>query len=160
MNKNFSVLEVTQMAINIEKQGYEFYMNVAKNATSEKAKAIFLLLAEQEKKHIDMFTNLSNVLKDMDSMDDSYLFDENVSLYIEALTDNEVFKETQTGRVSNIISSKEAIKEGIQAEKNSILFYTEILNNTKATDVKSVLELLIEEEKKHVIDLTQLAKTL
>lgn len=160
MTNNYNVVEVIQMAINIEKEGYEFYSKIAKHAADEKAKAVFILLAEQEKKHIDTFTGLLEVMSSIHKTDGEYMFDENVSIYFRALTENKVFKPSRMYDVVDLQSAREAIQEGIQAEKNSILFYTELLNSTKLDDIKTTLELIIDEEKHHIVNLNTLSKSL
>lgn len=160
MKNSYNVAEVIQMAINIEKEGYEFYSRIAKHAASEQAKAVFVLLAEQEKKHIDTFTNLLEVMSDIHGTEGQYMFDEDVSGYFLALTEKKVFRPDRMYDASDITSAKEAIHEGIEAEKNSILFYTELLKTNATLEVKNSLELIIEEEKRHILDLNNLLKTL
>ncbi len=159
MNKAYNMLEVTQMAINIEKQGYDYYKKAALDSKDETAKSVFNLLAEQEKKHIELFSNLYNLLSDISGINDDYLFDDTVAAYFQALTEKEVF-DTAANTTARITSAKEAIEEGLKAEKNSILFYNEILKNTDLPEVQNILELIIEEEKKHIADLTILSKSL
>lgn len=160
MKNSYNVAEVIQMAINIEREGYEFYSKIAKHAADETSKAIFVILAEQEKKHIETFTNLLDVLSSIYKTDGSYMFDENVSGYFKALTEHKVFRPDRMYDASDMTSAKEAIEEGLNAEKNSILFYNELLKNTTITEVKNSLELIIEEEKKHIVDLNNLSRSL
>jgi rubrerythrin len=160
MKDNYNVAEVIQMAINIEREGYEFYSKVAKYAADEKSKAIFIILAEQEKKHIETFTNLLDVMSNIYKTDSNYMFDENVSGYFKALTEHKVFTPDRMYDASDMTSAKEAIQEGINAEKNSILFYNELLKSTTIEEVRNSLELIIEEEKSHIIDLNSLLRTL
>jgi rubrerythrin len=56
-------------------------------------------------------------------------------------------------------SMKEAIHIGINSEKNSILFYSEIIKNSKSEEILHVLSMILEEEKKHLVDLTSLLGT-
>ncbi len=160
MSNGFNILEVTQMAINIERQGVEYYKKAADSSSDESIKAVFNILAEQEKNHVTMFSNLYDVLKDMENTSDDYLFDENVSRYFEALTEEQVFKGEELHNTPKITSPKAAVEEGLKAEKNSILFYHEIIKSTKDERVNSILQLIIEEEKKHIVDLNTLMKSL
>lgn len=160
MRENYNVVEVIQMAINIEKEGYEFYSRIAKHAADEKSKAIFIILAEQEKKHVETFTNLLEVMSNINKTDKGYMFDEDVSNYFKALTEHKVFSPSRMYDASEMTSAREAILEGINAEKSSILFYNELLKSTMISDVKGTLELIIEEEKRHILDLNTLLKTI
>jgi rubrerythrin len=56
-------------------------------------------------------------------------------------------------------SEIETIDTAIQAEKNSILFYTEMQNFVKQPDQQIVLN-IIDEEKAHLVQLSQFKETL
>ncbi|HEU65615.1 MAG TPA: hypothetical protein ENN57_02985 [Chloroflexi bacterium] len=62
----------------------------------------------------------------------------------------------KAGKVSNEI---EAIDIGIQAEKDSILFYMELQNFVKETDRRVVLN-IVDEERNHLRQLSELKKAL
>ncbi|HYE09972.1 MAG TPA: ferritin family protein [Patescibacteria group bacterium] len=159
MNNSYNVAEIIQMAINVEREGYETYAGIAKQAADEKVKAVFVILAEQEKKHAETFTNLFKVMSDSRKIEVDYLFDENVVSYFKALTEKKVFEPDRMNHANNIVSAMEAIKEGINSEKNSVLLYSDLLKSTDIPEVRSSLELIIAEEKQHIIDLTNLSKT-
>lgn len=166
MSNTYNVLEVSQMAINMEKSGHEYYLEAAKKAEGAKAKEIFLHLAGEEKKHIELFTDLYEILSEtvkLDSgyqMDSNYLFDETVSAYLKYFVDEAVFKNEALGKITNFDAPKEVLFEGINAEKNSILFYSEMLKAPNAPEVTNVLDIIIDEEKKHLIQLTDMIKEL
>jgi rubrerythrin len=84
-------------------------------------------------------------------------YTEEYMLYLKALVDSAVFSnvteaQQKAGKVSGQI---EAIDTGIQAEKDSILFYTELQNLVRERDRKVVLSIL-DEEKKHLRQLSDL----
>ena len=58
MAQDFNIYEVKQIALNLEKDGFAFYMAMADFAKSTKAKAIFLKLASDEKEHIEWVNEL------------------------------------------------------------------------------------------------------
>ncbi len=55
--------------------------------------------------------------------------------------------------MENVEDIQEVVKIGIQAEKDSILFYTEMIINAKFVEAKDAFRKLLKEEKKHLIDL-------
>ena len=78
-------------------------------------------------------------------------------LYLKSLVDNIVFSniteaQQKAGKVSNTI---ETIDTGIQAEKDSILFYTELQNLVRERDRKVIVNIL-EEEKNHLRQFSEL----
>lgn len=158
--EKFNVLEITKIAMDMEKEGQEFYRNAAALVNDEKTGSIFILLAEQEKRHAELFFDLHKMLSEINDLSDEYLYDENVSLYMKALVENKVFKQNELDRIKSMSSMKDALSIGINSEKSSILFYNEIIRNTKSTEVLGVLSLILDEEKKHLVDLTDLLNTL
>ena len=58
MGKHFSICEIIEMGIQIEKNGYDFYATLSKFVTEEKAAKVFKYLAEEELKHVDTFKGL------------------------------------------------------------------------------------------------------
>ena len=57
----------------------------------------------------------------------------------------------------DIKDTTDVLAIGIQAEKDSILFYTEMIINARYIEAKDAFRRLLKEEKKHLIDLqTQL----
>lgn len=160
MPHTYNVLEVAQMAINMEKKGHEYYLEAANKTEGAKAKEIFLHLAGEEKKHIELFTNLYELLSDIKKMDNDYLFDETVSAYFRYLVDEAVFKSEELGKLTSLDTPIEILFEGINAEKNSILFYYEMMKATSNAEVINILDMIIDEEKKHIIQLTHMIKEL
>ena len=158
--EKFNALEITKIAMDMEKEGQEFYLKAASVAKEEKAGSIFTLLAEQEKRHAELFSDLHKVLSEKNNLSNDYLYDENVSIYMKALVQNKVFKEKELDSIKDMKSMQEALLIGINSEKNSILFYNEIIRNTKSTEVLSTLSLIVEEEKRHFVDLARLLETI
>jgi rubrerythrin len=158
--ENFNVIEITRIAIDMEKEGQEFYRKASALAADEKLRSMFILLAEQEKKHSEIFYDLHKAFSEIGKLEDDYLYDEEVALYIKALVDNKVFRQEELERIKKMDSMKDALQIGINSEMNSILFYSEMIRNTKSAEVMGALSLILAEEKKHLVDLTNLINTI
>lgn len=158
--EKFNLLEITKIAMDLEKEGQQFYGKSAALAKDEKLRSMFLLLEEQEKKHAEIFAALHKTLSEVNNLSDEYLYDENVSLYMKAIVENKVFKQDELDKVKTMTTMKDALQIGINSEKNSILFYNEIIMNTKSTQAQGALSLILAEEKKHLVDLTNLINTI
>ena len=150
------MIELMQLAINIEKRGMEFYEAAHSLAVDDKSKKLYRYLYNEEVKHMDLFTEIYSHIKDIVNINDDYLFDENVSAYLKSLVEEEVFKTSVLKESKNESTLDNIVREAIKAEKNSILFYSEIALHTKDGEVLSILDLLIEEEKSHLVELTTL----
>jgi rubrerythrin len=154
----FSGSELLEIAIGIERNGMAFYQALADKTGNRDVKDIYNYLAGEEKKHLDTFQGMSNSLgqaKPLESYTEEYM------LYLKSLVDNAVFSsiteaQQKAGKVFNEI---EALNIGIQAEKDSILFYTELQSLVKERDRKVVLNIL-DEEKNHLRQLSELKRKL
>lgn len=149
--ENFNDAEALKIAINIEEEGLEFYSILMKSVKDDKAKDIFSKLASAEKKHLALFqkayldiTSPANPAQGCE--------DYTVDLYLKDLVDTGIFTKKGEARrlASEIKTDIDALKIGIQAEKDSILYYTEAAKNTKYEAGRKAFEQLTNEEKKHL----------
>ena len=89
MSSKVSSNEVFEMALQIEKMGYDFYKIMAHNATNNHLKTGYAQLAEEESRHIDWFEQLRHSIENMDTTRiDNW---DEVSQYFKALIDTKVF---------------------------------------------------------------------
>ncbi len=152
----FSGSELLEIAIGIERNGMAFYQAVADKTGIRDVKDIYNYLAGEEKKHLDTFQGMSDSLGQAKP---SETYTEEYMLYLKSLVDSTVFSsvteaQQKAGKVSDEI---EALDTGIQAEKDSILFYMELQNLVREQDRKVVLN-IVDEEKKHLRQLSELKK--
>jgi rubrerythrin len=154
----FSGSELLEIAMGIERTGMAFYQALADKTGKRDVKDIYTYLAGEEKKHLDTFQGMSDSLgqaKPQETYTEEYM------LYLKSLVDSVVFSNVtearqKAGKISNEI---EALDTGIQAEKDSILFYTELQSLLRERDREVVLSVL-DEEKKHLRQLSELKRGL
>jgi rubrerythrin len=158
---NFNDIEALKIAINMEEEGLEFYSTLMKNAKEKWAKEIFSKLATEEKKHEETFKNAYREITSSSNAGQGYE-DYTVSEYIKHLIDTGVF--TQKGEAKRLLSQIkteiDALKIGIQAEKDAILYYYETAKHARNEAGKKAFEYLLNEEKKHLKLLAEQLKTL
>jgi rubrerythrin len=154
----FSGSELLEIALGIERNGAAFYQVLANKTKNKNAKAIYEHLASEESKHLDTFQGMLNSLGQYQPPE---AYAEEYMLYLKSLVDSSVFSNvTEAQQKAEKISGEiEALDTGIQAEKDSILFYTEMLNFVRQPDHKVVIN-IIDEEKAHLRQLSQLKQTL
>jgi len=150
----FSGSELLEVAVGIERNGMAFYKALADKTGNRDVKGIYNHLAGEEKKHLDIFQGMSDSLgqaKPPETYTDEYM------LYLKSLVDSTVFSNVTEAqqKAAKISNEVEALDTGIQAEKDSILFYTELQNLVRERDRKVVLNIL-DEEKKHLRQLSEL----
>lgn len=142
----FSASEVVTMAVQIEKNGLEFYNAMAAKAQSEKSKKLFAFLASEEIRHRATFQKMLNNLKQLELTASE---EEEYNNYLGALTSSRVFKPVATTEeIVRNLDDMAAIDMAIEAEKDSILFYYELMEQVMDED-KSEIEQVIKEEKSH-----------
>jgi len=160
MNKNITLtaLEVAKIACNIEVDGSEFYNKAARIADAGEVKNIFTELAIQENEHLNTFRNMYRELdKKMGGFEGSteYLFDDEVTKYLKVVSEGIVFP---VGRDKEkwILEQHDIeaiVKFAIDMEKNSLLFYMEILSHSPFAYSREILQDIIQEEKSHIVKL-------
>lgn len=146
--------DVIGYAILIEQRGIKLYTDAAKGIKNEPARNILLHLAEQERQHEQYFLKLKAEVKTHDSrkvdMDDQSLG------YLAALAESEIFANDGKPYDEKFKTLQDVIEFGMQTEKDSILFYVELsrLNWEKTT--REILQSIIQEEKRHLVQLVEL----
>ena len=158
MGMLFSGSELIEIAIRIERNGISFYEALAQSAKDAAARAAYQYLADQEREHIKDFQNLS---ASVDKCQPREIYTGEYSLYLKALVDSQVFTDDQAVRqmAQRVTSDAEAIQLALGAEKDSILFYTEMRDLIRSSDRK-VVDNIIEEERAHLRQLSDLKRKL
>lgn len=156
MLKAFKGMDVISFAIEIEKNGKEFYETVAGIIDDPQAKEIFLKLKEQEEHHIVDFEKLLDNIKGyqpQETYSGEYLD------YAKALADNHVFNSNADIKaIAKTVNNKiDAIEIALKFEKDSILFFAE-LKHVVAPNSHKVIDELIAQEREHIKVLSELKK--
>ncbi len=154
---HFTGKEVLEMAVRIEENGLKFYTDAGKASKDRSVKDLFKTLAEEEGRHIKVFLDLGKLLGEDERASagfDAYL--EEASQYLKALADTEVFTKPEGGKklAKAVHGERDVLNTAIGMEKDSLLFYYEILKMIREKD-RAVVESLIEQEKEHLRMLTE-----
>ncbi|MDR4506718.1 MAG: ferritin family protein [Candidatus Brocadiaceae bacterium] len=159
--ENFNDLEALDIAVNMEKEGFDFYTVLKENAKEKKVKELFSRLALEEKKHLELFQKAYNEINDSVSPVHG-CEDYTVDAYLKHLVDTGVFSQKNEAKqlATEIKTDREALKIGIQAEKDAILYYSEAVKNTKNAAGKKIFDQLVAEERKHLEILSEYLKVL
>lgn len=150
--------ELAKIAIGIERNGAAFYDSLAESTRDKKSRGIYKELADKERIHINIFQDMLSQIGDYHSPE---TFTEEYELYLKALIDSSVFSNDQAARemAQNVASDTEAIQIGINAEKDSILFYSEMREMVRPSD-HEVINNIIDEERSHLKRLSELKQKL
>lgn len=148
---HFSGKEILEIALKIELNGEIFYREASKKATDNNLKDLFIYLQNQEKKHYEDFSKLSHLIKEENIRGLSRLSDaEEISLYLHALANSKVFTDPEVGASlgRSMKDDSEAINIAIGLERDSILYYNEMLKVVKEED-KGLVDNIVAQEKEH-----------
>ena len=147
--------EILKMAIEIEKNGKAFYDEVIQAVKDEKAKIVFQFLSDEEVKHEQTFRTM---LQEIESEPAKTPFDDiEITRYFQSLIGQKVFPSAHEGKYmkSEIGDPLVATRIALSLEKDSILFYHEMIPVTQQKD-HAVIERIIEEEREHIRKIIQL----
>ena len=158
MSIAFSIGELIDIAIGIERRGITFYDVMAKSTDNEIARRVFQELVEMERGHIEIFQNML-----VES--DKYQLAESASTeytdYLNALVESAVFSDDMitSEMATQAESDIKAIELGISAEKDSILFYYQ-MKDIIPPSALPMINRIIAEEKSHLHQLSEIKKRL
>ncbi len=155
MSNIFNIAEVIDLGIEKEKKRRDFYGLVSESFKEPDIKKLFSRLRDWEDEHIKKFAAIRDTVK-IDESQESY--EGELAEYMKALVDDILYNQVSAKEFSNNVKTPEAaIQYGIGFEKDSILFFTELLKYAEPVHIEKV-RILIEEEKKHIIYLAELKK--
>jgi len=154
MINTFNPQEIIKIAINIEESGKKLYQALESKAKDRKLKIICKYLKEQEEIHRQTFEKM------LDNIGE-YIVHEFSSgeyeAYLKAIATEYIFtQELIEAKVKEgFYSDLEAVEFGIFVEKESILTYS-ALREYVLTGNQAVLDRVIDQERKHLIELVAL----
>ncbi len=152
----FTYDDVLDYAVLIEQRGIKLYTDAARELTNEPARNILLHLAEQEKQHEAYFQKLKRQVSKCGNLKVE-LDDETVG-YLAVLAKSEIFSSRDDDIKERFKTLKDVIEFGKQTEKESILFYVELSRLKWDANAADVLQSIINEEKKHLVQLVELER--
>ena len=153
----FSLNEVIELAIQIEKSGYQFYdAALQRKDLSSKAKELIEHLRDEEIEHEATFKNLRSS-SDFEKLGDQVDWQDAAS-YLKAISDSHVFSKPDAAiKLANeAANEKEILENAIQFEKDTLLFFHSIYQKTENERSRKVINTIIEEEVSHVTKLKKL----
>lgn len=159
MELKYAGNEILKMAIEIERNGKAFYDEVVQSVAIEKAKSIFQYLSDEEVKHEKIFKEMLHEIEPKSS--DSPFDESEMIRYFQSLIGQKVFPSQHEGRFmkKELSDPATATQIAIHLEKESILFYHEMIPVTQEKD-HEVIKRIIGEEREHIRKIIQLKSEL
>jgi rubrerythrin len=148
-------LNILKQALLLEKRGYVFYRTVAEQSKDPIVKEFFIMMAEEEKSHIEALTTQFKALKENENFTAVPLPHSNVSHVATKVLN----KETQN-RIASADFEAAAISAAILMEEKAIEFYSEQAQSTDDPEGKKLYNWLFEWEGTHLRFLIEIDKKL
>jgi rubrerythrin len=156
----FNADEILEMAAEIERQGAKFYAKAASLFKEPDIRQMLSGLSAMEIGHEKTFASMrAKILSDTYK---GYDPDELAAAYIRTFTEGKVFnaKRDLSATLTDKTTLKNILNMAIDAEKNSIVFYTGIMRAVPEALGKDILDHIIAEEMKHIVMLADKLSTL
>ncbi len=157
----YSVNEVIEMAVQIEKNGFAFYHEATKRKDLDaKAKEFIAYLRDQELDHEKLFLGLREEL-DLQVLEMSQDW-ELVAEYLKTIVDGRIFN-NEFSAIQMATNAKDlgsVIDNAITFEKDTLLYFHALADNINNPKTKGVLRKIINEEVSHVLKLNDFKRKL
>ena len=144
MVENENVKDAILTAIQMEKDGYSFYIRAASQTESDMGKTIFESLAQDEQRHLDIFQKMFEDKvseSEWNDLVDSSKKYAKIPIFPTDLNDAPGMDAEST--------ELDALRMAMDAEKEAIEYYEKIMENLENQDVKKVIDEIIGQEKNH-----------
>jgi len=153
---NFNADEIFEMACQIEKNGYDFYITAAEAVDDESGKILLNELAEMEKQHQNTFEKLRSNLSSMEKEGTTFDPDNLMYKYCTSMADMHVFNDEKIGD-GNLRS---VLNRAIRAEKDTIAFFVGMTYLIPENLGRNQIDNIVKEEISHINILTKKLKNI
>lgn len=157
----YSVNEIIEMAVQIERNGYAFYNEASKRKDLDARTVEFIsFLRDQELNHEKTFLGLRDDL-DMTVLELSADW-ELVAAYLKTIVDSRIFNDVDSA-IRKATGAKDIlslIDFAIAFEKDTLLYFHAVSDSISNEKAKIVLRRIINEEVSHVLKLNDYKKSL
>ena len=151
----FTAAEIIDMGIAKERKRRDFYGYAADKFEAKDMKDLFTRLRDWEETHIRKF---SDIRDSTGTYEVSESYEGEFGKYIKFIVDDVLYQQvSKEWFAENIKDPLAAIRYGIGFEKDAILFFNELMTYMMPPHKEKVGQ-LVEEEKQHLIYLSELKK--
>jgi rubrerythrin len=142
----FSLHEIYDLGIRIEKNGELFYRKAIKRFSDERLKSLLARLADDEVKHQEFFAKKKEALKDKPEDPE---MEETASAILQNILGDQTFSLKETNP-SDLKSEEELLNLAIEFEKDTVIFYEMLTPLVTGSQTLNGLEEIVQEEKRHI----------
>lgn len=143
---DFNADDIFEMAEQMERNGIKFYTTAAESVSDDDAKSLLFEFADMEREHEKIFSEMRKELSSDEKQSTVFDPEGDAARYLRALADTRVFFDKKI----DVSSLKNILKDAIQAEKDSIVFYLGMKEAVPQDLGKGRLDNIIKEEMGHI----------
>ncbi len=143
---DFNADDIFEMAEQMERNGINFYTTAAESVSDDDAKSLLLEFADMEREHEKIFSEMRKKLSSDEKQSTVFDPEGDAAHYLRALADTRVFFDKKI----DVSSLENILKDAIQAEKDSIVFYLGMKEAVPQDLGKGRLDNIIKEEMGHI----------
>jgi len=157
MPLTFNADEIFEMAEEIERNGAKFYRQAAKKTADKHTQKFLLDLAAMEDGHLRTFQQMRKGLAGREKEQLIYDPDNEALRYLQVIADSHGTegKKSLTENLSAAENIRQILEIAVDAEKNSILFYSGLKDFVPPRAGRDKIEAVIKEEFSHIITLKE-----
>jgi rubrerythrin len=133
-------MNAIEIAIKMETDAINFYKEASEKTKNPVAKKMFLTITEDEKRHLEM---LSNIFKEINITIKEVSPLKNIQTVFESM------KDAMMKRVEATTDELDAFKIAMRMEKEGVEFYKKAGAEAQTEKEKSLFERLVKEEQQH-----------
>jgi rubrerythrin len=155
MSITFNADEIFEMAEEIERNGAKFYREAAKKTRDSKIKQMLLDMAVMEDGHLKTFQEMRKELGTDEKEPTIFDPDNQAAVYLQTMADSRGYegKKSLTEKLTGKESIEDILNIAVDAEKNSIVFYSGLKEMVPARAGKDKIAAIIKEELGHLATL-------
>mgnify|MGYP003573592590 CR=1 FL=1 len=162
MSITFSADEIFEMAEDVERQAALFYREAAEKSQDKQIREFLLDMAAMEEGHDTIFADMRKTLSSQAKQPLTFDPDNQAGQYLLAMAEahGTEGKVSENFKLTGNESITEIINIGVNAERNSVCFYTGLKELVPSAAGKEQVDEIIKEELSHVTILLNKLKTL
>jgi rubrerythrin len=153
MAVSFNIDEIFEMAEQIERNATGFYREASRKTADKEVQKLFLDLSAMEDGHLKIFQQMRKDLTPEEKESTTFDPESEAMMYLQALADGHG-TEGKKGRKEKLTGSesiKETFQIAIDAEKDSVIFYTALKELVGPGAGRGKVEEIIDEELGHLV---------
>ena len=160
MSITFNADEIFEMAEKIEKNAVEFYREAEEKCSNDKEKQMFEKLAQMENDHAHIFAEMRTELNPEEMEETVFDPQDEGAMYLQTMASSHGTegKISPTQKLTGSESIKEVLEIAVDAEKNSVVFYSGLKEFVPQKAGKDKVQKIIKEELGHLATLREYLK--